>query len=88
MLKNHYGNLGGGHYTAFVRDREDHWLSFDDAKVSEIPEESVRSAPSAYVLFYALRRHKEVGKEMVRKDETDLTVDPEKSSVGSQCIIN
>lgn len=54
---NHYGSLGGGHYTAYARmpggtgGPADNWHSFDDSHVSSIRADEVCS-PAAYVLFY------------------------------------
>ncbi|KAI9090730.1 hypothetical protein K1719_028583 [Acacia pycnantha] len=47
----HYGCLGGGHYTAFVRYGHDKWYEFDDSGVVPISEEMVKIS-AAYVLFY------------------------------------
>ncbi|CDO92811.1 unnamed protein product [Kluyveromyces dobzhanskii CBS 2104] len=54
-VDNHYGGLGGGHYTAYCRNFVDgKWYYFDDSRVSETsPENSV--AGSAYLLFYRRR---------------------------------
>ncbi|AMD19586.1 HCL565Wp [Eremothecium sinecaudum] len=51
-VDNHYGGLGGGHYTAYVKNFVDNkWYYFDDSRVTEtIPERSI--AGSAYLLFY------------------------------------
>jgi len=55
-VANHYGGLGGGHYTAYAKNKDDNrWYYFDDSSVSEAREESVCSK-AAYVLFY-LRRY-------------------------------
>ena len=52
-VDNHFGGLGGGHYTAYVKTN-DKWFYFDDSRVTETkPESSI--AGSAYLLFY-LRR--------------------------------
>jgi len=49
---NHYGNLGGGHYTAFTKNElNDKWYLFDDSNVKEVKEDELVSA-AAYVLFY------------------------------------
>ena len=55
-VDNHYGGLGGGHYTAYVKNFEDNkWYYFDDSRVSEaVPEASI--AGSAYMLFYMRRK--------------------------------
>ncbi|KAJ2336916.1 hypothetical protein GGI00_000556, partial [Coemansia sp. RSA 2681] len=53
---NHYGGLGGGHYTAYARNPEDdRWYDFNDSNVSEVlGDDSVKTA-AAYMLFYRLR---------------------------------
>mmetsp|Transcript_39815 Transcript_39815/g.64580 ORF Transcript_39815/g.64580 Transcript_39815/m.64580 type:complete len:894 (-) Transcript_39815:121-2802(-) len=54
-VSNHYGGLGGGHYTAFCQNKDDgKWYKFDDSHVSEIQESAVQST-AAYVLFYKRR---------------------------------
>ncbi|XP_063494582.1 ubiquitin carboxyl-terminal hydrolase 50 [Symphalangus syndactylus] len=50
---NHFGDLDGGHYTAFCKNSVTQaWYSFDDTRVSEIPDTSVQNA-TAYLLFYS-----------------------------------
>ncbi|XP_071439299.1 ubiquitin carboxyl-terminal hydrolase 15-like [Hetaerina americana] len=52
---NHYGAMGGGHYTAYAKNKLDEkWHCFDDNSVSYTSKESVVS-PAAYVLFYMQR---------------------------------
>lgn len=54
-VSNHYGGLGGGHYTAFCRNAEDgNWYEFDDSYVRQVPASSVVTE-AAYVLFYMRR---------------------------------
>ncbi|XP_078448386.1 ubiquitin carboxyl-terminal hydrolase 9-like [Wolffia australiana] len=49
---NHYGGLGGGHYTAYAKlTKENRWYHFDDSHVSPVNGDSVRTS-AAYVLFY------------------------------------
>ncbi|KAG8088141.1 hypothetical protein GUJ93_ZPchr0010g8575 [Zizania palustris] len=49
---NHYGGMGGGHYSAYAKlVEENSWYHFDDSHVSSVGEEEIRT-PSAYVLFY------------------------------------
>lgn len=50
-VSNHYGSMGGGHYTAFVHHGGDQWYDFDDSRVSPIPEDKIKTS-AAYVLFY------------------------------------
>jgi len=54
-ISNHYGGLGGGHYTAFAKNwKEDQWYSFDDSSCSRTsPGRIVTDA--AYNLFYRRR---------------------------------
>lgn len=54
-VDNHYGGLGGGHYTAYSKNTDDStWYYFDDSRVTETaPEHSI--AGSAYLLFYRRR---------------------------------
>ncbi|OMJ24105.1 Ubiquitin carboxyl-terminal hydrolase 4 [Smittium culicis] len=54
---NHFGGLGGGHYTAFARHPiNNNWYDYNDSSVTLIndPSSEVVSS-SAYVLFYRLR---------------------------------
>ncbi|XP_076448226.1 ubiquitin carboxyl-terminal hydrolase 4-like [Babylonia areolata] len=54
-VTNHYGGLGGGHYTAFAQNHDDgEWYYFDDSSVSSSSEESVVTK-AAYVLVYKRR---------------------------------
>ena len=54
-VSNHMGGLGGGHYTAYVRNRvAGGWYLHDDSRVSEVSEDEIVSS-SAYVLFYRRR---------------------------------
>ncbi|XP_025021763.1 inactive ubiquitin carboxyl-terminal hydrolase 50 [Python bivittatus] len=50
---NHFGDLDGGHYTAFCRHTlTQNWYNFDDSQINEIPESSVQTS-AAYLLFYS-----------------------------------
>uniref|UniRef100_A0A2K6MRQ4 Ubiquitin carboxyl-terminal hydrolase n=1 Tax=Rhinopithecus bieti TaxID=61621 RepID=A0A2K6MRQ4_RHIBE len=51
-VSNHYGGMGGGHYTAFAKNKDDgKWYYFDDSSVSTASEDQIVSK-AAYVLFY------------------------------------
>ncbi|XP_061495842.1 ubiquitin carboxyl-terminal hydrolase 15 isoform X2 [Rhineura floridana] len=51
-VSNHYGGMGGGHYTAFAKNKDDgKWYYFDDSSVSTASEAQIVSK-AAYVLFY------------------------------------
>ncbi|KAJ8626189.1 hypothetical protein MRB53_019496 [Persea americana] len=51
-VSNHYGGLGGGHYSAYAKlIKENRWYHFDDSLVSPVTEDAIRTS-AAYVLFY------------------------------------
>ncbi|XP_020093909.1 ubiquitin carboxyl-terminal hydrolase 9-like isoform X1 [Ananas comosus] len=51
-VSNHYGGLGGGHYSSYAKlIEEDSWYHFDDSHVSSVSEEEIKTS-AAYVLFY------------------------------------
>jgi len=44
ISQNHYGSLGGGHYTAYAKNhRNGKWYGFDDSHVSEASQSKVGS---------------------------------------------
>lgn len=49
-VSNHFGSMGGGHYTAYAKNNQS-WYDFNDSSVREISEGSVVSR-DAYLLFY------------------------------------
>jgi len=59
-ITNHYGSLGGGHYTAYAKNPlKNKWYDFNDSSVSlQDPSELVTSA--GYLLFY---KRREVNKQ-------------------------
>ena len=75
-VSNHFGGMGGGHYTAFCKNKiTGKWHTFDDSHVSEMSEDRVCSS-SAYVLFY--RRRDTIDPAGV--DAPDIVVDNEKDA--------
>lgn len=51
-ISNHYGGLGGGHYSAYAKlIDENRWYHFDDSHVSPVGESEIKTS-AAYVLFY------------------------------------
>eukprot|EP00771_Trimastix_marina_P000793 gnl/Trimastix_PCT/1822.p1 GENE.gnl/Trimastix_PCT/1822~~gnl/Trimastix_PCT/1822.p1 ORF type:complete len:984 (+),score=295.40 gnl/Trimastix_PCT/1822:210-2954(+) len=56
-ISNHSGSLGGGHYTAYVRnDLTGKWYHMNDSSCSETDASRI-GGPSAYMLFYRRRRN-------------------------------
>jgi hypothetical protein len=62
-VSNHFGGLGGGHYTAFAKDG-DKWYNFDDSRVTEVTSERDVVSKAAYCLYY---RRKDL-----REDDVDF----------------
>ena len=56
-VSNHFGGLGGGHYTAFAQNLIDQqWYRLDDSIVTRVDNVNDVKTPAAYVLFYK-RKH-------------------------------
>ena len=54
-VSNHYGGLGGGHYTAYVRNVLDNeWYDCDDSSVRKMSADAVKTT-AAYILVYVRR---------------------------------
>ena len=54
-VSNHYGGLGGGHYTAYCQVEGQGWVNFDDTSASNMDAAKLETAgarESAYLLFY------------------------------------
>mmetsp|Transcript_6564 Transcript_6564/g.11531 ORF Transcript_6564/g.11531 Transcript_6564/m.11531 type:complete len:553 (-) Transcript_6564:99-1757(-) len=52
-VSNHFGGMGGGHYTAYGRNDNGKWFEFDDSAVSEVGDvEKTFDYSAAYVIFY------------------------------------
>jgi ubiquitin carboxyl-terminal hydrolase 4/11/15 len=65
-VDNHYGGLGGGHYTAFAKNFVNgKWYYFDDSSVHVTdPEKAITGA--AYLLFYRRRSSKPLGGDQMQ----------------------
>lgn len=67
-IDNHYGGLGGGHYTTYAKN-QDNFYHFDDSFVSKVSEEDVKTK-AAYLLFYKKRTsNRKIGGESRSKAE-------------------
>eukprot|EP00984_Skeletonema_dohrnii_P012410 scaffold5034_cov124-Skeletonema_dohrnii-CCMP3373.AAC.10 len=49
---NHFGGVGGGHYTAYAKGDDGTWCNFDDSRVTSGIDESEVVSPAAYCLYY------------------------------------
>jgi len=54
-VSNHFGGLGGGHYTAYAVNDGGEWCNFDDSRVSTNVSEADVVSSAAYVLYYRRR---------------------------------
>ena len=76
---NHYGSMGGGHYTAYAKHAESgSWHSYDDSTCRPIDVNSVQESNAGYVLFYK-RKDFEMHRPMSR---VDLSLDEEEGGGG------
>lgn len=71
-VDNHFGGMGGGHYTAYVKDFVDNkWYYYDDSRVTPTdPLESIKG--SAYLLFYRRRSEGPLGGEHFKLMEQEI----------------
>lgn len=68
-VDNHYGGLGGGHYTAAAKNfRDNRWYYFNDSRVTPIDDSKEVITAAAYLLFYKRRTgHLTAGGDSVEK---------------------
>ena len=52
---NHFGDVGGGHYSAYIKNNNGKWYHFNDTSVEEINKENLLSN-NAYCLFYLKKK--------------------------------
>ncbi|UNI14415.1 Ubiquitinyl hydrolase 1 [Purpureocillium takamizusanense] len=61
-VDDHYGGLGGGHYTAYAKNFIDgRWYSFNDSSVHAVSDPTNVVTNAAYLLFYRRRSSKHLG---------------------------
>ncbi|OCK78430.1 UCH-domain-containing protein [Lepidopterella palustris CBS 459.81] len=79
-VDNHYGGLGGGHYTAFAQNFFDkRWYEYNDSSVSQRNPKSVVTS-AAYLLFYRRRSSTPLGPPYLQKI-VEAAYAPESESV-------
>ncbi|KAH7162660.1 hypothetical protein B0J13DRAFT_16128 [Dactylonectria estremocensis] len=55
-VDDHYGGLGGGHYTAYAKNFVDgRWYNYNDSSVSHVSDPKTAITEAAYLLFYRRR---------------------------------
>ncbi|CAK7212366.1 hypothetical protein SBRCBS47491_001439 [Sporothrix bragantina] len=61
-VDDHWGGLGGGHYTAFAKSFIDHqWYEYNDSSVSKVSDPARVVSAAAYLLFYRRRSDHPLG---------------------------
>ncbi|KAK5078953.1 hypothetical protein LTR64_002627 [Lithohypha guttulata] len=61
-VDNHYGGLGGGHYTAYAKNINNKmWYDYNDSHVSPVKDPEVVVQKNAYLLFYRRRSEDPLG---------------------------
>ncbi|WPH03026.1 Hypothetical protein R9X50_00590000 [Acrodontium crateriforme] len=66
-VDNHFGGLGGGHYTAMAKNFYDgQWYDYNDSMCSKIGD-APRHSAAAYLLFYRRRSEKPLGPGSLQK---------------------
>jgi Ubiquitin carboxyl-terminal hydrolase len=52
---NHYGGLGGGHYTAYAVNDDGVWCHYDDSRITDHVDPKEVVSEAAYVVYYRRR---------------------------------
>ena len=86
-VDNHFGGIGGGHYTAYVRNFvDDKWYYYDDSRVSPAnPLDAIRG--SAYLLFYRRRSPGALGGEFLKQMYAEIQKEREEQKKEAEKII-
>ncbi|RDW65427.1 hypothetical protein BP5796_10119 [Coleophoma crateriformis] len=84
-VDDHWGGLGGGHYTAFAKNfNDDQWYEYNDSSVSKTEKNIVSS--SAYLLFYRRRSDVPLGgprfKAIVEHGQADTSDEEDATESG------
>ncbi|KAL8939442.1 MAG: hypothetical protein Q9216_003348 [Gyalolechia sp. 2 TL-2023] len=83
-VDNHYGGLGGGHYTAFAKNFFDgKWYEYNDSQVTRRPNPQHVVSSAAYLLFYRRRSNHPLGGpffEPIMSGTEDATADSQPTS--------
>ncbi|XP_046879026.1 ubiquitin carboxyl-terminal hydrolase 15-like isoform X2 [Hypomesus transpacificus] len=87
-VSNHYGGMGGGHYTAYAKNKDDgKWFNFDDSSVSTANEDQiVRQDTVKGTGYFELDREEEEERveEEEREEEEEGDEDEEERSASAQ----
>merc|ERR1712032_276761 len=70
-VSNHFGGLGGGHYTAYAKGDDGEWCNFDDSRVTTGVEESEVVSSAAYCLYYMRKDVSSFNDDIILTKEQD-----------------
>ncbi|KAK5946705.1 hypothetical protein PMZ80_000848 [Knufia obscura] len=75
-VDNHYGGLGGGHYTAYAKNSvTGNWYDYNDSHVSQVKDPQQVVQRNAYLLFYRRREPVPLGGEKLEQILTEAGSD-------------
>ncbi|KAF9891719.1 CSN-associated deubiquitinating enzyme Ubp12, partial [Aspergillus nanangensis] len=75
-VDNHYGGLGGGHYTAYAKNfMTGKWNEYNDSHVSGVRDPQSVVSSAAYLLFYRRRSERPLGGKVLQ-DITESSTRP------------
>ncbi|KAH7348660.1 hypothetical protein BKA65DRAFT_264222 [Rhexocercosporidium sp. MPI-PUGE-AT-0058] len=79
-VDDHWGGLGGGHYTAFAKNyRDNEWYEYNDSSVAKQKDLSRIVSSSAYLLFYRRRSDVPLGGPRFAEICRDFDLSPQAS---------
>mmetsp|Transcript_17960 Transcript_17960/g.28371 ORF Transcript_17960/g.28371 Transcript_17960/m.28371 type:complete len:1182 (+) Transcript_17960:107-3652(+) len=68
-ISNHMGGMGGGHYTSYAKNMDNHqWYYLDDSRTSKVVNLEGMVSSSAYVLYYRKRNPRQMKQRASRID--------------------
>jgi hypothetical protein len=74
-VTNHFGGLGGGHYTAYALHDDGVWCLYDDSRVTSHVDPKEVVSQAAYVLYYR-RRDVAVGQDFLHNIQASAVRPP------------
>ncbi|KAK1140585.1 hypothetical protein N8T08_010222 [Aspergillus melleus] len=84
-VDNHYGGLGGGHYTAYAKNfMTGQWNEYNDSSVSRPLDPQSVVTSSAYLLFYRRRSSRPLGGKILEDITESSTRPPSESDSASE----
>jgi ubiquitin carboxyl-terminal hydrolase 4/11/15 len=86
-VSNHYGGLGGGHYTAYTLSDDGSWCHFDDSRVTHNLDSKDVVTEAAYVLYYR-RRDVPFGQDLIVETPATIVPDQAETATGSYSPIS